>query len=681
MLPAVPPPAAPVIAPPPPPPQPRALRGLGPTIQGGHPDRISMRRSIAQNSATLNNVINLQPPTISTTRILPTLTGNKQEHLNLLACAVFDEETGRMLNYRQLFTHPKHKEVWTTSSADEFGRLAQGVGGRIEGTNTIFFIPYSKIPRDRLRDITYGRFVCDIRMAKDNPYRTRLTVGGDKINYPGEVGTPTCELLLAKIFFNSVISTPNARFLTADISNFYLNTPMTRYEYVWLSMRDIPDEIIKEYKLTEIATSNNNVYIEVRKGMYGLPQAGLLAQQLLEKRLNAHGYTQDPLIPGYWTHSKRPIQFILTVDDFGIKYVGREHAEHLLNIIKKDYKLTIDWTGTKYIGLTHDWDYDRGKVHVSMPGYVGKALERFQHPKPTKPQHQPHPHIPPNYGATTQYATNEDPTPLVGTEQKKFIQQVSGTFMYLARAVDPTILTALTAIASQQSAPTERTLERTRQLLDYLASQEEAIITYRASPMILAAHSDAGYLNEPKARSRAGGIFYLTTPETFPPPNGSILNIAQIIKNVMSSAAEAELGALYINAREAIYIRLILERMGHPQTATPIQTDNSTAAGVINNTIQPKQMKAMDMRFYWLQDRETLKQFRIYWRPGKQNMADYWTKHHPASHHKNIRPEILTPVDALMELRNKIERQKDEFALKLKHNSSGKDMCLPARVC
>ncbi len=398
-------PSAPSQAPVPPAPatMPRALRGLGPVIQGGNNTGISTRRTVAQaTGGTANNVINLQTPHISTRTTRPTLKGNKQEHLNLLACAIFDEETGRMLNYRQLLTHPKHKEVWTTSSADEFGHLAQGVGGRIEGTNTIYFIPYSKIPRDRLRDITYGRFVCDIRMAKEYPYRTRLTVGGDKINYPGEVGTPTCELLLAKIFFNSVISTPNARFATADISNFYLNTPMTRYEYVRLSMNDIPNEIIKEYKLTDIVTPDNNVYIEVRKGMYGLPQAGLLAQQLLEKRLNAHGYKQDPLIPGFWTHITRPIQFILTVDDFGIKYVGREHAEHLLNIIRKDYKLTVDWTGSKYIGLTLDWDYEGGKVHMSMPGYVKKALDRFQHTKPKKPQHQPHPHIPPNYGATTQ---------------------------------------------------------------------------------------------------------------------------------------------------------------------------------------------------------------------------------------------------------------------------------------
>lgn len=608
---------------------PRALRGLGPIIEGGNTNHISTR--------TAHSIL------------------NTHEQLNLLANAVYDSESGKMLNYRQLLTHPNYKDVWTTSSADEFGRLAQGVGNRIKGTDTIFFIPYSKIPADRRRDITYGRFVCDIRMAKENPNRTRLTVGGDRINYPGEVGTPTCELLLAKVFFNSVISTPNARFLTADISNFYLNTPMERYEYVRLALRDIPDEIIQEYNLQKIATQDGHVYIEVRKGMYGLPQAGLLAQQLLEKRLNEHGYKQDPMIPGYWAHSHRPVQFILTVDDFGIKYVKKEHAHHLLNIIKKHYTLTEDWSGSKYIGLQLDWDYTGRKVHVSMPGYVEKALAKFQHPAPKTKQHQPHPHMPPKYGATVQYATDEDPTKSVGPEQQKFIQQVTGTFMYLARAVDPTILTALSAIASQQAAPTERTLERTKQLLDYLASQEDAVITYKASDMILAAHSDAGYLNEPKARSRAGGIFYLSNNEQFPPSNGAVLNIAQIIKNVMSSATEAELGALYINAKEAVYIRLILQQMGHPQPATPIQTDNSTAEGVINSKIQPKRMKAMDMRFHWLRNRETLKQFRFYWRPGNMNLADYWTKHHPAAHHKNMREEFLTPATMLEEFRNRIQ--------------------------
>ena len=112
----------------------------------------------------------------------------------------------------------------------------------------------------------------------------------------------------------------------------------------------------------------------------------------------------------------------------------------------------------------------------------------------------------------------------------------------------------------------------------------------------------------------------------------------------MSSAAEAELAALYINAREAVYIRNILEELGHKQPPTPMQTDNSTAEGVINNKVQPKRTKAMDMRFHWLRDRECQKQFRFYWRPGTVNIADYWTKHHPGSHHKNMRPVLLTSL-------------------------------------
>ena len=128
------------------------------------------------------------------------------------------------------------------------------------------------------------------------------------------------------------------------------------------------------------------------------------------------------------------------------------------------------------------------------------------------------------------------------------------------------------------------------------------------------------------ARSRAGGHFFLSSDTTVPPNNGAALNIAHIIKNVMSSATEAELAGLYIMAREAVYIRIILEELGHKQPPTLLQTDNTMADAVINGKIQPKQTKAMDMRFHWLRDRECQQQFRIYWRPGKLNYADYWTK-------------------------------------------------------
>jgi hypothetical protein len=160
--------------------------------------------------------------------------------------------------------------------------------------------------------------------------------------------------------------------------------------------------------------------------------------------------------------------------------------------------------------------------------------------------------------------------------------------------------------------------------------------------MILAAHSDASYLSESNARSRAGGHFFLSENDHYPNNNGAVLTIAQIIKTVMSSAAEAELGALYINAREVIPLRHLLLKMGHPQPPTPIQTDNSTALGVVNNTIQPKRTKAMDMRFHWLRCRINQKHFRPYWRAGATNLADYVTKHHPAIHHQAVRPLFLT---------------------------------------
>ena len=103
----------------------------------------------------------------------------------------------------------------------------------------------------------------------------------------------------------------------------------------------------------------------------------------------------------------------------------------------------------------------------------------------------------------------------------------------------------------------------------------------------------------------------------------------------------------YIMAREAVYIRIILEELGHKQPPTPLQTDNAMAEAVINGKVQPKRTKAMDMRFHWLRDRECQEQFRIYWRPGKLNYADYWTKHHAATHHQNVRKEFLTPYIVL----------------------------------
>ena len=374
-------------------------------------------------------------------------------------------------------------------------------------------------------------------------------------------------------------------------------------------------------------------------------------------------------MPGLWKHKTRDLQFVLVVDDFGIKYLKKEDLDHLINTLKRYYDVSVDLDGKEFVKIELDWDYDKREVHLSMEPYLRKALHQFDNVVPKKRQDSPYPHIEPKYGAKQQFA-EYDTSPAVGKEEQTHIQKINGKFLWYGRAVDPTTQVPLSALASQQSKPTQNTMANAQQFLDYMATQEPAVLTYRKSDMILAVHSDAGYLNVDGARSRAGGHHFLSEDVPIPPNNGAIHNVAEIIKAVMSSAAEAETGGLYINARKAVEERNILHEMGHKQPPTPVQTDNSTADGIVNNRVQPKRTKAMDMRFHWLRDRAVnQKQFRFYWRPGPANRGDYYTKHHPAPHHRNMRPEILTPYKVLLALR--------------KHQgmSGGRTTCATARVC
>ena len=153
----------------------------------------------------------------------------------------------------------------------------------------------------------------------------------------------------------------------------------------------------------------------------------------------------------------------------------------------------------------------------------------FPTPPPNKRQEQPYPHVKPNYGAHTQYAQGEDVSPALDKAWKKFIQKVCGVFLFLARAVDGGLLPALSSLTSQQANPTEKTMELCKKFFDFMATQEEAILTYRVNKMVLAIHSDALYLSKPKARSRAGGHMFMAGNEEIPFNNGAVLNISQII--------------------------------------------------------------------------------------------------------------------------------------------------------
>ena len=555
-------------------------------------------------------------------------------------------DTGKLSEYSTLLKSSDGKH-WEESCCEEVGRLAQGYPPSVpKGTDTMHFIRFDQIPTGR--KATYLRLVVSDRPMKANPRRVRFTVGGDKVDYPGDVSTKTADLTTAKILFNHVLSTPDAKFMGIDIKDFYLNNPMDRYEYMRIPISQIPPKIIELYNLQPLI-HNGAVYVEIRKGMYGLPQAGRIASDALVPKLNAAGYHQSPHVPGLFKHESRPVWFSLVVDDFGVAYVGKENAEHLIQTLHEaNYKITTDWEGTTFCGITLKWDYDNRTVELSMPGYVEKALQRFCHPSPTKPEDSPHDWIQPNYGAKTQITTGPDDSPPLDPPGIKRLQTIIGTFLYYARAIDNTMHVALGSLGSAQSKGTKATAKAATKLLNYAATHPDAVIKFRASDMILHIHSDASYLSEPKARSRAGGFFYLSddidvTKPNAPKPrlNGGINILSSILGNVMASATEAEVGALFHNAQDACMIRNTLEFLGHKQPATPIQTDNACAEGIANDTVKQKRSKAIDMRFYWIRDRVKQGQFVVYWRKGEDNLADYFTKHHPTSHHRRMRSTYL----------------------------------------
>jgi hypothetical protein len=243
-----------------------------------------------------------------------------------------------------------------------------------------------------------------------------------------------------------------------------------------------PQEIFEKYNLKALAV-DGWVYIEIRKGMYRLKQAGLIANQLLQTRLAPFGYYPARHTPGIWLHKTRPITFSLIVDDFAVKYMGKQHADHLRNSLLQSYELTTNWEAKVYSGMSLKCDSKNRTCDISMPGYVSNLLSKFQYDAPKHPQHTPSKYVMPVYGAKTQYAM-KDETPPLTAKQCLTIQKFTGSVLYYARAVDPTVLMPINDIATEQTKATEKTQAAKSQLLDYLATHPDATIKMCGSDVL-----------------------------------------------------------------------------------------------------------------------------------------------------------------------------------------------------
>jgi hypothetical protein len=218
------------------------------------------------------------------------------------------------------------------------GRICQGIRD-IAGTNIALFIDLKSIPKNR--KITYGKLVCDFKPNKNEKHWVRLTVGGNRLDFSGDTAMSTADITTFKILINSTLSTQEAKMMMMDIKNYYLGTPLPIYEYMRLPISILPLDIIEKYDLTRLSV-NGWVYMEIRKGVYGLKQAGLLANQLLQKRLKPFGYYPGRYTPGLWLHNTKPTAFSLVVDDSAVKYFTTADAHHLRNALLQQYEITTD---------------------------------------------------------------------------------------------------------------------------------------------------------------------------------------------------------------------------------------------------------------------------------------------------------------------------------------------------
>ena len=389
---------------------------------------------------------------------------------------------------------------------------------------------------------------------------------------------------------------------------------------------------------------NGAVIMQLNKGIYGLKQAGRLAQQRLISHLAEHGYTPSEHSTCLFKHATNGNVFTLVVDDFGLKYNTKADAMHLLDTLEKLYKIKTNWAGDHYIGFdirfgTCATTHTR-TVTLSMPRYLPNALKRFQlgHHRPV--------HNPIDYksGAfcAIQTPTPLDTLPLCSPEETKRIQRIVGVLLYYTRAIDATFATAVSKVSSAQAHATTNVLAAAERLLEYAATHPTAELVYFASKMHLIVHGDASYLSESKARSRGAGVFFLGDHDHPEILNAPLLCTTEILDVVVSAAAEAEYGAAFLNTKRAVPLQGTLLDLGMPPRPTLMCSDNKCAHGIANDTVTQRHSKAMDMRYHFVRDRVRQGQLIVQWAAGNTNLADYLTKAHPTRHFAAMRPFFVT---------------------------------------
>ena len=546
---------------------------------------------------------------------------------------------------------------WIESMDTEMRRL-------ITKTKSMEYIPSGIVPPNVKIGLANPIIAEKIRMDGIE-FRTRLTWSKHMTVTEGPNSSSTIDLTAVKILMNSIVSDPNANCSVIDISDFYLNSKLDTPAYLWVPMRFLP-YITKKWLGVLHRPTTDKLLFKVYNAIYGMDDAGRISQQDLIRHLAPHGYHMKSHSPCVFTHETRSTIFTTFVDDFLIKTDSRtDDIDHLKNTLELKYPIKFQLHATKYLGFTinlhrvpHNHALD--SLKISMPGYVSNALKLLNFKQTFHPK-SPSIYVAPIYGNKIQFE-EEDTSPPASKTQEAYLRQAIGLFRYYAQCIDGVTIHPISKLALKQSHPTIRDMDMLNRFLNYMAdNQETASITYHPSDMQLHIHSDESYLSESKSRSRHAG--FSTCGEIIYSPtgpcivNGPIRVSSTIIPTVVGSATEASYASLYLNAQDATIDRQTLLDMDHPQTPTLITFDNQPAGKIALRTAKIRKSKAIAMRYHWIQDRIAQKEFRIQWKPGRQNIADFPSKAHPVHHFLTMRNFMYNNNPRALQLSNQRSRE------------------------
>ena len=553
-------------------------------------------------------------------------------------------------HYERSIRGPKY-DIWQESMNREFAMLTETFkdGIKVVDRNEV---PINKLKCPFLNPTT--REKTDIQTGAITEHRTRLTWGKQArpddptLNSSSVASSPVVKLLL-----NSTVSDPHALLSTIDLDYFYYNTKLANKDYARFHVRLIPPTTRIKLGIAHLP-NDAIVYFEVTIAIPGRPDAGKLAQLELIAHLAPYGYHMCPHTPCLFKHNERPtIRFTTHVDDLLIKSDSRtDDYDHLCNALLAKYKIKAHRQATSFLGIHINLqrdpkDHSNDYLRIDIPNGVRKTLKALNFTPTGKPR-TPMMYVPPTYSKDDQYEVQDTSPPATSAEQH-YLQQAVGYFRWYAPAVDVTLITPISRLASQQANPTQNTMKALQRFLNYAYHHPNASITYRPSDMILWIHSDASHHSESGSRSRTGIFMTCGKPQYTGPHspylvNGAVDIISTILTYVTASSAESEYGALFTAGTHAVPHRQTLEDLGHPQPPTPVVYDNQVAGRIANGTAKLKRTKAIAKCYHWFRDRVQKGEFTTIWAPGAHNLGDYFSKIHPDRHYIDIRPVYVTDI-------------------------------------